>query len=45
MGPNLFVLLVQNVGTPYSCPSGQADRKGSLWGCGIGRSEEAKARR
>ena len=45
MGPTLFLLLMQNVETPYPCPSGQVDRKEGSWGCGIGRTEEANARR
>ena len=30
-------------GKPVALPRGKADRKGSRWGCGYGRPEEANA--
>ena len=42
--PNLlFLSLKWNTVSPYPCPQGQANRKGSRWGCGYGMPEKANA--
>ena len=37
------MLIKWNTVSPYSCPYGQADRKGSRWECGYRIAEEANA--